>query len=100
MITADSAILPVWSIREAVKFWKINRGDYKIGNRKCDPMYYYFNRLWDCPEGGSSNPGPGNDVHCGPPATVDRGSNAIPVHPLPPVVQNSRIRQLGGRKRP
>ena len=26
----------------------------------------YFNRLWDCPEGGSSNLGPGSGVYCGP----------------------------------
>ena len=25
----------------------------------------YYNRLWDCPEGGSSNPGPGSGVHFG-----------------------------------
>ena len=24
----------------------------------------YFNRLWDCPEGGSYNPGLGSGVHC------------------------------------
>ena len=42
----------------------------------------YFNRLWDCPEEGSSNPGPGSGVHTGPPVRVDRGSNAIPVHPI------------------
>ena len=44
--------------------------------------YYYFNILWDCPDGGSSNLGPGSGVHCGPPVRVDRGSNAILVHPI------------------
>ena len=43
---------------------------------------YYFNRMWDCTEGGSSNSGPRSGVHCGPPVRVDRGSNAIPVHPI------------------
>ena len=42
----------------------------------------YFNRLWDCPERGSSNPGLGSGVHCSPWVRVDRESNAIPVHPI------------------
>ena len=42
----------------------------------------YFNKLWDCPEGGSSNSGTGSGVHCGPGVRVDRESNAIPVHPI------------------
>ena len=37
--------------------------------------YYYFNRLWDCPKGGSSNCGPGSGVHCVPRVRVDRECN-------------------------
>ena len=44
--------------------------------------YWLFNRLADCPEAGSSNPGLGSDVHCSPLVRVDRGSNAIPVHSI------------------
>ena len=42
----------------------------------------YFNKLWDCPEGGSSNPGLGSGADCSPWIRVDRGSNAIPEHPI------------------
>ena len=38
--------------------------------------------MWGSPEGGSSNPGSGSSVHYGPPVRVDRGSYAIPVHPI------------------
>ena len=46
-----------------------------------DVFIDYFNKLWDCPEGGSSNPGLGSGVHCSPWVRVDHGSNAIHVHP-------------------
>ena len=37
--------------------------------------YYYFNRSWNYPEGGSSNTAPRSGVHRGPPVRVDRGSD-------------------------
>ena len=58
-----------------------NNMTFPIG-KQTNIYYFYFNRLWYCPEGGSSNSGPGSGVHCGPPVRVDRGSNAIPVHPI------------------
>ena len=61
----------------------INSKIQSKSNKRYEPILkatsgvlYYFNRLWDCPERGSSNPGPGSGV------TVDRESNAISVHPI------------------
>ena len=47
----------------------------------CYRLIDYFNRLCDC-HGGYSNPELGKRVHCGPRVRVDRGSNAIPIHPI------------------
>ena len=44
---------------------------------------YLFNKLWDCPEKGSSNPGIGSIMSiagCG--GELDCESNAIPVPPI------------------
>ena len=44
--------------------------------------YYYFNRLCDCPEKGSSNFGRAGIVHCNLWARVDCEGNAIPAPPI------------------
>ena len=44
----------------------------------------YINKLWNCLERGSSNPGLGSGVHCSPSVRVDRESNAIPAHLITP----------------
>ena len=55
----------------------------------------YFNRLWDYPEEGSSNPGLGSGVH----QFIREITGAMEslYIPLPPVVKNYRVGQLGRR---
>ena len=59
-------------ISEVGNLERTKNGTNKIRDMSKRPDYfiYYFNRSRDCPEGGSSNPGPGSGVHCGPPVRV------------------------------